>query len=96
MIQHNALLLPPPAPVSTLSLFLSLSVCRRSSLLKGGRREWAEPNYTTAMKAWPSVNHSILSVYLSDSPREVEEGSMICRLAIFGLESAMSNDDICI
>ena len=69
----------------------------QSRLLKGGGGESGqEPNYTTAMKAWPSVNHSILSVYLSDSPREVEEGSIICRLAIFGLESAMSNDDICI
>ncbi len=34
---------PPPPPVSTLSLFLSLIVCRQSSMPdgRGGRRGWA-------------------------------------------------------
>ncbi len=45
---------PPPFPVSNMSLFLSLPVCRRSSLLNG---EWAwvgvEPNHTTAKKPGP-------------------------------------------
>ncbi len=39
---------PPLSPVSELSLFLSLPVCRRSSLLKG---EGEEPNNTTATKS---------------------------------------------
>ncbi len=41
----------PPFPVSKLSLFLSLPVCRRSSLLTGGGgKVWAseEPNHSTA------------------------------------------------
>ncbi len=51
----------PPSPVSKLSLFLSLPVCRRSSLLTGeegtqGRRG-KEPNQS----ACSSINHSKFS-----------------------------------
>jgi hypothetical protein len=56
--------LPPPSLVSKLSLFLSLPVYRRSSLLaakRGSEGAGVEPNYTTARKAWTSINRSILS-----------------------------------
>ncbi len=51
-----------PFPVSKSSLFLSVPVCRRSSLLTGrgvGEGAGVEPNY----KAWLSINRSILSWY---------------------------------
>ncbi len=47
---------PPPTPsrVSKLSLFLSLPVSRRSSLLTGGvGREGEEPNHMTERKLCP-------------------------------------------
>ncbi len=53
-----ALPLPLPPPVSNFSLFLSLPMCRRPSLLTEGGGGGVEPNHTTS--AWPSVNHSIL------------------------------------
>jgi hypothetical protein len=43
----------PPSPVSKLSLFLSLPVCRRSSLEGGGRGGGMEPNHMTAKKLGP-------------------------------------------
>jgi hypothetical protein len=43
----------PPSPVSTLSLFLSLPVCRRSSLLTGREGVGEEPNHKTARKSGP-------------------------------------------
>jgi hypothetical protein len=46
----------PPSPVSKLSLFLSLPVCRRPSLLtgeEGGGGVGEEPNHTTAIKSVP-------------------------------------------
>ena len=48
---------PPsfPSPVSKLSLFLSLHVCRRSSLPNGGAKSY------DSERAWSSINHSILS-----------------------------------
>jgi hypothetical protein len=54
--------LPPPSPLSRqqlVSLSQSSCMCNRSSLLWKGRSE--EPNYTTARRAWPSINHSIFS-----------------------------------
>jgi hypothetical protein len=49
-----------------LSLFFSLSVCRRSSLLKGGvgggGEGGREVKAYVCEKAWPTINHSILSV----------------------------------
>ncbi len=52
----------PPSPVSKLSLFLSLPVCRHPAFLTGeGEGMDEEPNYRTGEKAWPSINHSILS-----------------------------------
>jgi hypothetical protein len=48
--------IPPPSPVSNLSLFLSLPVCRRSSLftLEESKNEVGEePNHTTARKPSP-------------------------------------------
>ncbi len=54
------LLPPPPPPVSNLPLFLSLPVCRRSSLLtgeEGGRGKGAgRTNYDDG-KAWSSINY---------------------------------------
>ncbi len=51
---------PPLSPVSKLSLFLSLSVCRRWSLLTNrGEGVGEEPYHTTARKPGPS-KHSIL------------------------------------
>ncbi len=50
--------LPPPSPVSKLSLFLSLPVCRRSSLLtrEGERGGRGAKSYDR-----PSINRSVLS-----------------------------------
>ncbi len=52
----------PPSPDCNLSLFLNLPVCRRSKLLTGGGGgggRGAKPyNHE---KAWPSINHSVLS-----------------------------------
>ncbi len=47
--------IPAPSPVSQLSLFLSLPVCRRFSLLPGkeGRGAGREPNHTTTRKLGP-------------------------------------------
>ncbi len=54
---------PLPPQVSKLSLFLSLYVCRRSSLLTGrGGRDREEPNQANdGKKAWFYINRSILS-----------------------------------
>ncbi len=43
---------PPPSPVKKLPLFLSLPLCRRSSLLtgEGGEGVGKEPNHTKARK----------------------------------------------
>jgi hypothetical protein len=51
----------PSPPVSKLSLFLSLSVYRRSSLLTGkGGGVGEEPNHTTARKFGPLKINSLL------------------------------------
>ncbi len=63
--------LPTPLSVSTLSPFLSLSVCRRSSFLSGGGG--GEPNHTTVKKLlYKSLNtlwghRSTLLAELTDS-----------------------------
>ncbi len=56
----------PPPSRHKLSLFLSLPVCRRSSLLTERRREWGVGGAKSydGEKAWSSVNHSILPSYL--------------------------------
>ncbi len=51
----------PPSPVSDLTLFLSITVCCRSSLLTGERGGDGAKLYDSE-EAWPSINHSILSV----------------------------------
>ncbi len=53
---------PSPSPVSKLSIFLSLPVCRRLSLLtgEGGRGVCGAKSYGRE-KAWSSISHSILS-----------------------------------
>ncbi len=44
----------PPSPISKLSLFLSLPMCRRSGLLtRDGEGVGEEPNHTTARKPGP-------------------------------------------
>jgi hypothetical protein len=63
MIRLLAHPLTPP-PVSQLSLFLSLPVCRRSSLLTGGGgggKGVATSQILPGEEARPSTNHSILS-----------------------------------
>ncbi len=66
MWSHDSTPRPPPSPfsISWLSLFLSLPLCRRSSLLMGeGERGWAK-NQTKSYdreKPWPSIIHPILS-----------------------------------
>ncbi len=51
----------PPSPVNKLSLFLSLPVCCRSSLLTGERgRVWGRAKSYNGEKASSSINHSIL------------------------------------
>jgi hypothetical protein len=59
---------PPPSPtfLSASRLFLCFPVCRRSSLLTGGvggRGGRGAKSYARE-KAWPSVNHSILSGFM--------------------------------
>ncbi len=57
----------PPSPVSKLPLFLSLPVCRRSSLLTGekvGGGGRGVESYDRK-KAWPSVIHSLLSASIN-------------------------------
>ncbi len=56
--------LPPPSPSSKLSLFLSLPLFRRSSILtgEGGGGGWGAKLYDCE-NAWSSLNHSILSTY---------------------------------
>ncbi len=54
---------PPTSPFHKLSLFLSIFVCHRLSLLTG---EWGEGSTRGTKsydreKSWPSLNHSILS-----------------------------------
>ncbi len=53
-----------PSPVSKLPLFLSLHVCRYSSLLTGetGGGGGCGADSYDRNKAWPSINRSILSV----------------------------------
>ncbi len=53
--------IPPPSPVSKLSLFLSLPLCRRPSLY-WQERAGVEPDQSyDRKKAWASINRSILS-----------------------------------
>ncbi len=47
---------PYPSPFSKLSFFLSLPICRRSSLLTGEGGGGAKSN--DGEKAWSSMNHS--------------------------------------
>ncbi len=54
--------LPSPSLVSKLSLFLSLSVCRRSGEVGSGRGGGLEAKAYDREKTWPSINHSIVSV----------------------------------
>ncbi len=74
MIQLLAHLIPPSL-VSKLSLFLRLPVCRRSSLIKGGRRVWARSQIKSydGEKAWPSINHWILA-----SRHTYQSQSLLC------------------
>ncbi len=59
----------PSSPASKLSLFLSLPVHRRSSFLtRAKRREWHD-----SKKAWPTINHSLLSDYTVPVPRHMSE-----------------------
>ncbi len=52
----------PPSSVSKLSLFLSLPVCRRSSLLTGeGWEEGEGAKLHAGKKAWPFIIHKLLS-----------------------------------
>ncbi len=48
---------PPSSPVSKLSIFLSLPVCRQSSLLTGEGGGWEKSN--DGEKAWSSINHTL-------------------------------------
>jgi hypothetical protein len=57
MIWH----LHPLSLVSKLYLFLSLPVCRRSSLLTGEEAGGEEPNLYDGERALSSINNSILS-----------------------------------
>ncbi len=64
LLANSALPLPLPVIIKLLSLFLSLPVCRRSSLLT--EEEWGggvgeEPNIQPRETAWSSLNHSLLS-----------------------------------
>jgi hypothetical protein len=69
-VVYNSAPHPPLSPLSSPSLFLSLPVCRRSSLLTewGGRGGRGAKSYDLE-KAWPSINHSILSGNISSFHR---------------------------
>jgi hypothetical protein len=61
--EHSRMFRVLPSPVSKLSLFLSLPVGRRSSLLaRGGQVVGEEPNHTTARKLGPLqiIQYSLL------------------------------------
>jgi hypothetical protein len=58
LLAHSLL----PSAISMLSLFLSLHVCRRSSLLtERGKGDVRGAISYDRGKAWPSINHSILA-----------------------------------
>ncbi len=70
----------PPSPIGKLSLFLSVPVCRRSSLLTGeevGREVGRGAKSCDRKKAWPSVNHWILSVDSKENRRGAQERSSL-------------------
>jgi hypothetical protein len=74
-----------PSPVSKLSLFLSLPVCHRSSLLSegggpGGGRGGGGAKLYDGEKAWSSINHSIFSAF-NTPPRATLPVSCPCSLA---------------
>ncbi len=52
---------PAPSPGSKLSLFLSLPVCRRSSLLTGGGRGRGRSQIIPRRGAWSPIDYSLLS-----------------------------------
>jgi hypothetical protein len=70
--------IPSPSLVSNLSFFLTIPVCRRSSILTGKVVGGAE-SYDRE-KAWPSINHSILSalLFIYQRARFCEPGVGIC------------------
>jgi hypothetical protein len=71
----------PPSPIGKWSLFLSVPVCRRSSFLPGegggGKGEGRGAKSYDRKKAWPSVNHSILSVDSKENRRGAQERSSL-------------------
>ncbi len=84
---------PPTSPVSKLSLFRSLLVCRRSSLLtgEGGRGgRWAKSYH--CKKAWSSVNNSILSALSYDLKNLYVKFVSVFLFPLFGI---MTTDDVC-
>ncbi len=77
------LLLPSPLPVNKLSLYLSLPVCRQSSLVTGeGDGGGEEPNYSTARKPGPIW---IIQYPLQKCPPRQLMTVRICKLAYTSL-----------
>ncbi len=68
MIRLIAHTLPPPPPLPEASSFLSLPVCRRSSLLtgEGGGSEWSRSQIIRPRGSLALYNYSILSFGLTD------------------------------
>ncbi len=63
---------PPPLPSASLSLFLSLPVCRRSSLLTGQGMD-EEPNHMTAQRESIVFYESLNTLWL-----EGKIGRVVC------------------
>jgi hypothetical protein len=61
----------PPSPVSKLSLFFCLPVCRCPSSLTGEvGRDWGRSRIIRLREAWCSINHSILGININLLYRE--------------------------
>jgi hypothetical protein len=87
---------PPSSPVSNLSLFHNFPVCRRSSLLSGevgGGGGGAKSS--DREKAWPSINHSMLSGGVGEWGLQLGSAAMILLLCGLVFKGTVRPDWIC-
>jgi hypothetical protein len=67
MVRLLAHPLPPPSPVSKLDPRHTGRLRKRDNMLPGKREEWGGRGAESydRKKAWPSINHSLLSAHIS-------------------------------